>query len=77
MQKNRTLARLLAMDGPLELLEAAFWVAAEEYPDLDVKHGVQRVRLLSAEGARQVCSPKSTQPVPSGRCKPNQTRPKA
>jgi regulator of sirC expression with transglutaminase-like and TPR domain len=53
-QARRHLARLLALDGPLELLEAAFWVAAEEYPDLDVKHGVQRVRLLSAEGARRV-----------------------
>jgi regulator of sirC expression with transglutaminase-like and TPR domain len=53
-QARRNLARLLAMDGPFELLEAAFWVAAEEYPDLDVEHGVQRVRLLSAEGARRV-----------------------
>jgi regulator of sirC expression with transglutaminase-like and TPR domain len=53
-QARRQLARLLALDGPLELLEAAFWVAAEEYPDLDVRHGVQRVRLLSAEGARRV-----------------------
>jgi regulator of sirC expression with transglutaminase-like and TPR domain len=53
-QARRNLAKLLAMDGPFELLEAAFWVAAEEYPDLDVEHGVQRVRLLSAEGARRV-----------------------
>jgi regulator of sirC expression with transglutaminase-like and TPR domain len=53
-QARRQLSRLLSADGPLELLEACFWVAAEEYPDLDVGQGVHRVHLLSAEGARRV-----------------------
>jgi regulator of sirC expression with transglutaminase-like and TPR domain len=51
---RRGLARLLAADGPFEIVEAAFWVAGEEYPGLDVEHELQRVRIISAEGARRV-----------------------
>jgi regulator of sirC expression with transglutaminase-like and TPR domain len=53
-QARQQLTRMLASNGPLELLEACFWVAAEEYPDLDVQEGVRRVHLLSGEGARRV-----------------------
>lgn len=51
---KRRLAELLAAEGELDLVEAALWVAAEEYPDLDVAHECGRVRLLCAEGARRV-----------------------
>ena len=56
---HRTVARerltdLLKAEGPLDIVEAAFWVAAEEYPDLEVKREVARVHILSAEGARLV-----------------------
>jgi len=54
LQARRQLSRLLEGDGPLDLLGACFWVAAEEYPELDVRDGVHRVHLLSAEGARRV-----------------------
>jgi regulator of sirC expression with transglutaminase-like and TPR domain len=53
-QARQHLIRLLAADGPLELLEACFCVAAEEYIDLDIREGMHRVHLLSAEGARRV-----------------------
>jgi regulator of sirC expression with transglutaminase-like and TPR domain len=51
---RRQLAGLLAAEGELDLVEAALWVAAEEYPDLDVEHDCSRVRLICAEGARRV-----------------------
>jgi regulator of sirC expression with transglutaminase-like and TPR domain len=37
-----------------DLLEAAFWIAVPEYPDLDVPREVARVHFLAAEGARRV-----------------------
>jgi regulator of sirC expression with transglutaminase-like and TPR domain len=49
---RRNLTELLAAPGPLDVVEAALWVAAEEYPDLEVKREVARVHILSAEGAR-------------------------
>lgn len=48
------LADLLVTDQPLDLVEAALWVAAEEYPDLDVEHERGRVRRLCDEGAGRV-----------------------
>lgn len=45
---------MLAAGPDLDLVEAALWVAAEEYPDLDVEREAGRVRLISAEGARRV-----------------------
>jgi len=48
------LAAALAIDGPLELLEATLLVALEEYPDLDIRREAARVRIISAEGARRV-----------------------
>lgn len=51
---RRGLARTLAVDGPLDVAEAALWVAAEEYPGLDVETELQRVRLISAEAGRRV-----------------------
>ena len=51
---RRRLAELLGAEGQLDLVEAAMWVAAEEYPDLDVEHECSRVRLICAEGARRV-----------------------
>ena len=53
-EARRRLAALLASGGPFDLAEAAFWVAAEEYPSLDVNHGLERIRLIAAEGARLV-----------------------
>ena len=51
---RRRLAELLEVEGQLDLVEAAMWVAAEEYPDLDVEHECSRIRLICAEGARRV-----------------------
>lgn len=51
---RRRLAELLEAEGQLDLVEAAMWVAAEEYPDLDVEHECSRIRLICAEGARRV-----------------------
>lgn len=51
---RRGLARLLAGGADFDLVEAALWVAAEEYPELDVDRELGRVRLISAEGARRV-----------------------
>jgi regulator of sirC expression with transglutaminase-like and TPR domain len=53
-EARRRLAALLSPGGPFDLAEAAFWVAAEEYPNLDVEQGLERIRLISAEGARGV-----------------------
>jgi regulator of sirC expression with transglutaminase-like and TPR domain len=49
---RRELQQLLTSDGAFDIVEAALWVAAEEYPDLDVEHTAARVRLISAEGSR-------------------------
>lgn len=53
-EARRRLAALLAPGGPFDLAEAAFLVAAEEYPNLDVEHSLERIRLIAAEGARGV-----------------------
>jgi regulator of sirC expression with transglutaminase-like and TPR domain len=49
---RQELQQLLAGEGPFDIVEAALWIAAEEYPDLDVEHTAARVRLISAEGSR-------------------------
>ena len=45
---------VIGTEGEFDLVEAALWVAAEEYSDLDVTATVARVRLIAAEGARRV-----------------------
>ena len=41
--------------GPdMDLLEAALWIAAEEYPGLDVEREMRRVDTLGGEAARRV-----------------------
>jgi regulator of sirC expression with transglutaminase-like and TPR domain len=52
-QARRELGSLLAGGSGFDIVEAASWVAAEEYPDLDVSMLLSRVRLISAEGARR------------------------
>jgi regulator of sirC expression with transglutaminase-like and TPR domain len=49
---RQELRQLLAEGSTFDIVEAGLWVAAEEYPDLDVEHTAARVRLISAEGAR-------------------------
>jgi regulator of sirC expression with transglutaminase-like and TPR domain len=49
-------AELVAGDAPFDLVEAALWVAAEEYPGLVIERELERIHLLSAEGARRVYS---------------------
>jgi regulator of sirC expression with transglutaminase-like and TPR domain len=49
---RQELQQLLAGEGAFDIVEAALWIAAEEYPDLDVEHTAARVRLISAEGSR-------------------------
>jgi regulator of sirC expression with transglutaminase-like and TPR domain len=51
---RRKLSDLLAHGDCLDLVEAAMWIAAEEYQDLDVEHQCGRIRLICAEGARRV-----------------------
>lgn len=53
-RSRRQLAALLDTEGELDLVEAALWVAAEDYPELDVERECGRVRLICAEGARRV-----------------------
>jgi regulator of sirC expression with transglutaminase-like and TPR domain len=48
------LAELLAAPGPLDVIQAALLVAAEEYPDLDVGGEAQRIRLICVAGAERV-----------------------
>ena len=48
------LNELLATAQPLDLIEAALWIAAEEYPDLDVEQEAERIRTICSEGARRV-----------------------
>jgi len=51
---RRRLAEFLRRDGELDILEASLIVASEEYPNLDIDHELERVRLVAAEGARRV-----------------------
>lgn len=51
---RRRLAALLRDEEQIDLLEAAMLIAAEEHPNLDVEHELQRVRLIASEGARRV-----------------------
>lgn len=51
---RRRLAELLEGNDPIDIVEAAMWVAAEEYPALDVELECSRMRLLCAEGANRV-----------------------
>ena len=51
-EARRGLASLLSQAGGFDLCEAAFLIAAEEYPYLDVERSMERIRLISAEGAR-------------------------
>jgi regulator of sirC expression with transglutaminase-like and TPR domain len=53
-EARRRLAAILGSGGPIDLCEAAFWIAAEEYPYLDVERSLERIRLISGEGARRV-----------------------
>lgn len=53
-EARRSLASLLYNAGGFDLCEAAFLIAAEEYPYLDVERSLERIRLISAEGARRV-----------------------
>lgn len=55
-QARHMLARLLSAGGPFDLVEAALWIAFEEYEDLDVEREAQRVRLLAGEAARRVAA---------------------
>jgi regulator of sirC expression with transglutaminase-like and TPR domain len=48
------LTEFLNRRGPLEMVEAALFVAAEEYPELDVDLELERVRQIALEGARRV-----------------------
>ena len=51
---RRNLVALLSASDSLDLIEAALWVAAEEYRGLDVEHECERIRLICSEGARRV-----------------------
>jgi regulator of sirC expression with transglutaminase-like and TPR domain len=51
---RRRLVELLRQDGPLDVVEAVLVIASEDYPNLDIDHELQRVRLVAAEGARRV-----------------------
>jgi regulator of sirC expression with transglutaminase-like and TPR domain len=51
---RQSLARLLSGKGSFDLVEAALWIAYEEYDDLDVEREAGRLRILAAEGARRV-----------------------
>ncbi len=51
---RRQLGELLAPGRPVDIVEAALWVAAEEYPDLAVSREVARVHILGGEAARCV-----------------------
>ena len=53
-EARRHLRRLLREGDDLDVIEAGLWIAAEEYPELDVGHELERVRLICGEGARLV-----------------------
>jgi len=42
------------MNDPGDVVEGFLWIAAQEYPELDVDRQLARVRLIAAEGARRV-----------------------
>ncbi len=46
---RRRLGRLLAGNAPFDIVEAALWVAAEEYPGLYVRGERERVRRIADE----------------------------
>ena len=48
------LAEQVARGPGMDLLEAALWVAAEEYPGLDVEREMRRVDVIGGEAARRV-----------------------
>ncbi len=50
---RRNLATLLTSGTGFDPIEAGLWIAAEEYPDLDVEREAGRFRLIAAEGARR------------------------
>ena len=53
------LAEQVARGADMDLLEAALWVAAEEYPALEVSREMRRVDVLGGEAARRVASRKN------------------
>jgi regulator of sirC expression with transglutaminase-like and TPR domain len=53
VEVRRNLARLLISRESFDAIEAALWIAAEEYPELDVEREAARVRIVAAEGARR------------------------
>lgn len=48
------LREVVSNPGGFDLLEAALWIAAEEYPGLDVPMQMRRVDVLGGEAARRV-----------------------
>ena len=46
--------RRALQSSDLDLIEAVFWVAAQDYPNLDVRREIARLHFLAAEGARRV-----------------------
>lgn len=48
------LTEQVARGTDMDLLEAALWIAAEEYPGLDVEREMRRVDTLGGEAARRV-----------------------
>ena len=51
---RRFAALALAPEGSIRLAEAALWVAAEEYPDLDVPAWLRRLDALGKTAARRI-----------------------
>ena len=47
-------AKTVDGDKPLELIRAALWVAAAEYPDLDVNREIARLQFLGHEATSRV-----------------------
>jgi regulator of sirC expression with transglutaminase-like and TPR domain len=48
------LVRTLDTEGTIDIAEAALWVAAEEYPGLDVEQELRRLRAICGEAASRV-----------------------
>lgn len=53
IEARQQLELLLGAGAGFDIVDAAAWVAAEEYPELEVERLLARVRLISAEGARR------------------------
>jgi len=51
---RRRLVELLRQSDSFDVVEAALVVASEDFPNLDIEHELQRIRLVAAEGARRV-----------------------